>query len=92
MANIKIRRSKRVVAEEISATALRSQRLVLKLSQSELDQQAGVSHSKTCIYELGGAARTADEQRLIREALEREAEPSSNFDQPERATAAPVEV
>src|SRR5258708_3481480 len=46
MANIKNPRSKRVVAEEISATALRSERLSLKLTQSELGQQAGVSRPR----------------------------------------------
>jgi hypothetical protein len=49
-------------------TDLRSQRILLELSQSALTRQSGVPRQKICIYELGSGSLTADEQRLIREA------------------------
>jgi hypothetical protein len=46
----------------------------LRLSQSALSRMSGVRRQKICLFELGDPALTADEQRLIREALRREAE------------------
>ena len=72
--------------EELSPIALRHQRLALKLSQSELGRLARVSRPKICIYELGGAPLTVNEQLRIRQALQREAERlrhvASNFEPP----------
>jgi len=85
----KQQRQQRCKPWDLSPTILRSQRLALKLSQSELGRRAGVSRPKICIFELGGAALTANEQRLIRLALQREAECLRNistqvdFGQPE---------
>ena len=76
--------------------SLRSQRTALKLSQSELARQSGVARQKICAFELGGATLTPDEQRLIREALQREAERlcsitfGIDFENPETPGAEPV--
>lgn len=48
----------------LTPKVLRSQRLALKLSQSELSRQSGVARPKINIYELGGGL-TAEEQRSI---------------------------
>jgi transcriptional regulator with XRE-family HTH domain len=77
--------------EELSPTVLRSKRLALKLSQSELGRRAGVSRPKICIYELGGPPPlNPQEQRRIRQALHQEAERLRNVAisfEPEPATA-----
>ena len=62
----------------LSATALRSKRVSLKLSQSELARQSSVVRQKICLYELGDNSLTPDEQRRIWQALQREAERLSN--------------
>ena len=53
---------------------LRSQRLILRISQSRLARISGVSRFKICLYELGDGSLTQDELGQIREALHSEVE------------------
>jgi predicted transcriptional regulator len=53
---------------------LRSLREALRLSQSQLARQSGVSRFKICVFELGSGSLTPNEQMLIKEALQAEAE------------------
>ena len=52
---------------------LRSNRNKLRISQSRLSLLAGVSRFKICLYELHEGTLTAEEQSLIRRALQAEA-------------------
>jgi predicted transcriptional regulator len=53
---------------------LRYHRNALGFSQSRLARISGVSRFKICTHELGDSSLTADEQHLIRKALQAEAD------------------
>jgi len=53
---------------------LRSHRAVLGISQSRLARISGVSRFKLCLFELGDAPLTKDEQHHVRHALHAEVE------------------
>ena len=67
---------------------LRSHRSTIGISQSRLARISGVSRFKICTYELGGGSLTSEEQRLIQDSLQAEADrlrrisPKIEFDEP----------
>ena len=55
-------------------TDIRTPRTVLGISQSRLARLSGVSRFKICVFELGDASLTVDEQRRVGRALQAEAQ------------------